>query len=232
MAAIISLPENGRATVRPAMIKGTLRVLVLEGTEGVGDRFIEELERGVGRLAVTRVVGESAFSAAVRTAAPDVVLAAPTPGGFGPTGALRAIRAEKPAVPLIIVAEALDEQEAIDGLRGGADDCVLTGNIGRLVPAISAALDVRRPLTRLSPRQLEVLRMVAEGRSTREIAERLTLSMKTVESHRGAVMKRLELHNVADLVRYAVHTGMVSADVRGTPRGSRRSPISTPQPEE
>lgn len=232
MPAIISLSHGPVGSEQAVVIKGSLRVLLLGEIAAVDDAIVHELEQSVQRLSVERVTTEGEFDAGLRSFAPDVVLAGLTADGFSPGGVLRAMRAARPAVPVIIVAEALDERSALHGLRGGADDVVLTANLSRLAPAISSALALRRPLTRLSPRQLEVLRMVAEGRSTRDIAERLSLSMKTVESHRGAVMKRLELHNVADLVRYAVHTGMVSADVRGTPRGSRRSPISTPRPDE
>jgi DNA-binding NarL/FixJ family response regulator len=52
--------------------------------------------------------------------------------------------------------------------------------------------------------------MVAEGYRTREIATRLKLSVKTVESHRGEIMKRLEIHDVVGLVRYAMRVGLVS----------------------
>jgi DNA-binding NarL/FixJ family response regulator len=52
--------------------------------------------------------------------------------------------------------------------------------------------------------------MVAEGHRTREIASRLSLSVKTVESHRGEIMKRLEIHDVVGLVRYAMRVGLVA----------------------
>ena len=67
----------------------------------------------------------------------------------------------------------------------------------------------KRPLKELTMRQRQVLRLIAEGRSTREIAERLTLSVKTVETHRGHLMQRLRLKSVAGLVRYAVSIGLV-----------------------
>jgi DNA-binding NarL/FixJ family response regulator len=68
----------------------------------------------------------------------------------------------------------------------GAENLVLRTNLERLVPAALAALWVRHPLKRLSPRQLEVLRLVTDGWTTREIAQRLRLSVKTVETHRGS----------------------------------------------
>jgi DNA-binding NarL/FixJ family response regulator len=81
-------------------------------------------------------------------------------------------------------------------------------DLSRLAPAIISALSVRRRLERVTPRQLQVLQLVAEGHSTREIARRLKLSVKTVETHRGEMMKRLGIHDVVALVRYAVRVGL------------------------
>ena len=86
---------------------------------------------------------------------------------------------------------------------------VIRSNLERLVPAALAALWVRHPLKRLSPRQLEVLRLVTDGWTTREIAAQLSLSVKTVETHRGAVTQRLGIRDVASQVRYAVRVGLV-----------------------
>lgn len=66
------------------------------------------------------------------------------------------------------------------------------------------------PLERLSPRQREVLQLIAEGNSTKEIAIRLNLSVKTVDMHRGHLMDQLGIHDVAGLVRFAIRTGLVS----------------------
>lgn len=61
----------------------------------------------------------------------------------------------------------------------------------------------------LTPRQIDVLRMIAEGYSTKEIARGLNISAKTVETHRALLMQRLNIHDVAGLVRYAIKTGLV-----------------------
>jgi DNA-binding NarL/FixJ family response regulator len=61
-------------------------------------------------------------------------------------------------------------------------------------------------------RQREVLRLVAEGNSTKQVAARLGLSAKTVEGHRGAIMKRLGIRDLAGLVRFAVRAGLVEQD--------------------
>lgn len=61
----------------------------------------------------------------------------------------------------------------------------------------------------LSPRQIEVLRMIAEGENTKSIARKLEISVKTVESHRAQLMNKLEIHDVAGLVRHAIKIGLV-----------------------
>ena len=68
------------------------------------------------------------------------------------------------------------------------------------------------PASRLTPRQREILQMVAEGKSTKEIASILDVSVKTVETHRAQLMERLDIHDVAGLVRYAIRMGIVTAD--------------------
>ena len=64
----------------------------------------------------------------------------------------------------------------------------------------------------LSPRQRQVLQLIAEGRNTREIAGQLHVSVKTVETHRAELMRRLDIHDVAGLTRYAIRAGLVSPD--------------------
>jgi len=64
-------------------------------------------------------------------------------------------------------------------------------------------------IDRLTPRQRQILQLVAEGLGTREIAERLFVSVKTVETHRAQIMQRLEIHDVAGLVRFAIRHGLL-----------------------
>jgi DNA-binding NarL/FixJ family response regulator len=68
------------------------------------------------------------------------------------------------------------------------------------------------PFEVLTPRQREVLQLIAEGRSTKEIAQTLNLSVKTVETHRAQLMQRLDIHDVAGLVRYAIRVGVVKME--------------------
>lgn len=67
-------------------------------------------------------------------------------------------------------------------------------------------------LDMLTPRQRQVLQLVAEGLGTREVAERLHVSIKTVETHRAQLMDRLDIHDVPGLVRFAIRTGIVNLD--------------------
>jgi DNA-binding NarL/FixJ family response regulator len=67
-------------------------------------------------------------------------------------------------------------------------------------------------LATLSPRQREVLRLIAEGRTTKQIAHVLEISVKTVETHRAQLMERLSIHDVAGLVRYAIIVGLIEVD--------------------
>lgn len=67
-------------------------------------------------------------------------------------------------------------------------------------------------LQNLSRRQKEVLRLIAEGRTTKQIAQMLEISVKTVETHRSQLMDRLDIHDVAGLVRYALIVGLVEMD--------------------
>ena len=86
--------------------------------------------------------------------------------------------------------------------------------IQRLSEARERALEERlgseAELAVLTPRQKEVLQLIAEGYSTREIAERLHVSVKTVEAHRANLMERLEIHDVPGLVRLAIRARLVS----------------------
>jgi DNA-binding NarL/FixJ family response regulator len=70
----------------------------------------------------------------------------------------------------------------------------------------------RSPLDRLTPRQREILQLIAEGNTTKAIAARLGLSVKTVETHRAQLMERLEARDLASLVRLAVRLGLVTSE--------------------
>ena len=71
--------------------------------------------------------------------------------------------------------------------------------------------DPQNSCTRLTPRQLEILQLLAEVKSSKEVAVTLNISVKTTETHRSNIMRRLDLHSVSELVRYAIRNHVVQA---------------------
>jgi len=183
-----------------------LRALLLVGNGTDANQIIQHLDGIRDELVTRHAESEHALVTMVGDMPADVVL---TDRPFSTSDSYRAIRMRRPEAAIILVAQRLDEETVVTFLRDGADDLVLCENLPRLRRAVQESLDARKHLSKLSPRQIEVLVRVAEGNSTREIAEALGLSAKTVESHRGAMMKRLGIHDLASLVRYAVRMGLV-----------------------
>jgi DNA-binding NarL/FixJ family response regulator len=160
------------------------------------------------------VDGQQAFASALDTFVPDVILSDHGMADFNALDALRLAQARMPEAPFLLVAGAF-EQTTSACLRSGASDFIRKSDLSRLGSAITTAVKLRAPLRRLSRRQRQVLQMLATGCSTREIARRLRLSVKTVETHRAQVMHRTGIHDVAGLVRYAVRVGLVSSGQGG-----------------
>jgi DNA-binding NarL/FixJ family response regulator len=177
-------------------------------------RDAESLSRAVDEInqawTVQHVATEADYVAALDAVAPDVIIVSDTLPQFGLMDALREAQRRRPGSPFLITASECDPQ-ALEALKAGAADFVRKSDLERLGPAIVAALEARTPLRKLSNRQLEVLQLLSSGRSTKSIAERLNLSVKTVETHRAQVMKRLGIRELAGLVRYSIYVGLVSA---------------------
>ena len=206
-------PRNSQPFGDLPVVRSTkvIRILMLEDSEADAELIRHELDRG-GLITLTeRVDSEAAFASAVRDFGPDIVLSDHTLGQFHSRVAQQILRDLRPTTAFIIVTGAISGAQSVAAIRAGAEDLVLKTNLGRLAASIDEALTVRRPLHKLTGRQVEVLKLVAEGHRTREIAKRLRLSVKTVESHRGEIMKRLKMHDVVSLVRYAMRVGLVTA---------------------
>lgn len=169
---------------------------------------------------------------------PDLVLMDLAMPGLSGLEAVRRSRAQFPEVPILVVSMHAEEAYVHQALLAGAAGYLLKGSdkeeleialrtICRgetyLTPAISrsvvAALTRKpdpstqlAPLEMLTNRQQQVLRLVAEGSSTKQVAGKLGLSVKTVEAHRGAIMSRLGIHDLAGLVRFAIRAGLIAHD--------------------
>jgi len=89
---------------------------------------------------------------------------------------------------------------------------VMEDYLARLQGKSPEAQQEPRVFDRLTPRQREILQLIAEGHTTRTISSILNISLKTVETHRTELMKRLDIHHIAGLVRYAIRTGLVGLD--------------------
>ncbi|MGA2149711.1 MAG: response regulator transcription factor [Bryobacteraceae bacterium] len=104
---------------------------------------------------------------------------------------------------LITALEALRQHKLF--LTSRVSEVVLGGYLGRT--AVAATADA--PSSRISPRERQIVKLVAESKSNKEVAFILQISVKTVESHRAKIMEKLGLHSVTELVRYAIRNNIV-----------------------
>jgi DNA-binding NarL/FixJ family response regulator len=194
----------------------------------------------IEKIPNVQVVGEASTGRAalelVKSKLPNLVLMDIGMAELGGLEALPRITKDFPGVKVIILSAHANEEYVIRALRSGAAGYMLkdaataelelaiksvTEDKTYLSPSISRTVIndyLQRvggsisPLEQLTPRQREILQLVAEGKSTKEIAYDLDIGIKTVESHRLQLMDRLNIHDVPGLVRYAVRSGLVSAE--------------------
>jgi DNA-binding NarL/FixJ family response regulator len=163
---------------------------------------------------------------------PDVVLMDICMSDLNGLDALKQIVREFPGVRVIMLSMHATEEYVVQALRAGASGYLLKNagsaelemaiqQVARgetfLSPAVSRQVSdyIRRgaqeetPGERLTPRQREVLQLIAEGKTTKGIAQVLSISVKTVETHRSQLMEELGIHDIAGLVRYAIRVGLV-----------------------
>jgi DNA-binding NarL/FixJ family response regulator len=193
------------------MTDRTLRVLLLEDSSEDAELIAHTLRRAGMRVVTERVATRDEFERALHEFTPDVVLSDHSLSQFNAPAALDVLRAVRPVTPLIVVSGALDAKMAVACVRAGAEDLIVKHELHRLPQAIESALAIRQRIETLSPRQLQVLGLVSQGLTTKQVAERLGISDKTVETHRGEIMKRTGLHDVVSLVRFAIRLGLVPA---------------------
>ncbi len=214
----------------------SIRVILADDQAMVrqGIRLLLEREEGI-RVLAEAADGREAVRLA-RELQPDVAvldLAMPLLNGLD---AAREIRHHVPLTKTILLTVHAEDRRVMEALRVGINGYVLkTQPPGELAHAIQevargaiylspgfsrAVVDAylaaehapagRLPGERLTPRERQVLQLVAEGKTTKEIAAILGVSVKTSESHRTRVMHKLGIHTAAGLVRYAIREGLVS----------------------
>lgn len=190
-----------------AIVRGGLRALVAELPE-----VTDILEAADGHEALAAVVAHR----------PDVVLmdiGMPRLNGIEATSL---ILSAAPKTRVLIVSMHHDEEYVSTALRAGASGYLTKTAVAEELPQALRAVwrgevfvsvrlrgNPRRPPKRLTPRQREILRLIAGGMTSRQIGDVLRIRLKTVESHRMHLMRRLGIHDVAGLVRYAVRHGVV-----------------------
>jgi len=204
-----------------ALVRAGMKALLqkIEGIEVVGDM-------GDGLEAVK----------SVQMDAPDLVLMDIAMPGLNGLDATARIVKDSPTTRVILLSMHANEEYFRQALQVGASGYLLKGaelaelelairTVSRgetyLTPTIAKyAVEAYRtkpkglsgPLARLSSRQREILQLIAEGQTTKDIAQRLSVSVKTVETHRSQLMERLDIHDVPGLVRLAIRVGLIQPD--------------------
>ncbi len=197
------------------IVREGLRALLLaqQGIEVVG-------EAADGRIAIEQAL----------ELRPDVVVMDLNMPGVSGIDAITQLSSEAPECRVLVLSMHSSEEYIRPAIRAGASAYLLKGSgLSDLVAAIRAVArgeaffspavakvllsETRRAsseqVMELTPREREVLRWVAEGRSSPEIARMLQLSVKTIEGHRSRIMSKLDVRNVAELVRHAIRLGLV-----------------------
>ena len=166
--------------------------------------------------------------------APDVIVMDIAMPGMDGLEATRRIRKRSPAAKVIVLTQYDNKEYVLSVIKAGAAGYVPKRALGSelvsairavhrgdsfLYPSAATALieDYRQqaevePYDRLTEREREILRLIADGHTSREIADMLFISLKTVLGHRAKIMEKLDLHNRTELIKYAMRKGLVSMD--------------------
>ncbi len=188
-----------------------------------------------------QIVGEAGDGleavALVERVKPDVLVLDLMMPGLAGLEVARQTRQRSPQTRIVILSMHADEGYVLEALTAGASAYVLKkSTTGDLVKAIRDAIAGRRflspplsdrlidayiekakgepldPYNTLTPREREILQLVAEGHTNAAIATRLSISPRTVEMHRASLMRKLSLQNQVELVRYAVQRGILAKE--------------------
>jgi two-component system, NarL family, response regulator NreC len=206
-----------------------VRVLLVDDHQLVREGLKALLEREQ-----FQVVGEASdgYDAIQRAQAlrPDVAVLDLSMPQLNGLDAAHEIRRAAPGVKVVALTVHTEDPYVISALRAGIKGYVLKSQAG--ADLVQAIREVSRGMTYLSPgisrtvvqaylsktdlppdpltvREREVLQLVAEGQTTKEIAQRLGISVKTADSHRTRIMRKLDIHATAGLVRHAIRLGII-----------------------
>jgi DNA-binding NarL/FixJ family response regulator len=214
----------------------TIRVLIAEDHGMVRAGLVRLLQDIAGVDVVAVAVDGRDAVALVEEHLPDVALLDITMPGLSGLNALTRIKADHPEVRVIMLSMHDNEEYVAHALKAGASGYLLKdSDLAELELALRSVMrggsyltplvsrHVIRDFThrspaepgayeRLTPRQTEIVQLIAEGHRNAEIGAILGVSEKTIETHRMQLMARLDIHDVTGLVRYAIRMGLVPAD--------------------
>jgi DNA-binding NarL/FixJ family response regulator len=211
-----------------------IRILIADD-HGVVAEGLKHLVQAESDMQVVAVVGDGREAVQqARDAQPDVVLMDLSMPELNGADATRAILQRDPKCRVIVLSMYAQREYVRRALKAGAAGYVVKRSAAKeVVEAIRAVHAGQRylsprvadvvledysddkqddPLSRLSAREREVLQLLAEGRTGAEIAQRLSLSQKTVETYRARLVEKLGIRDLAGLVRFAIQRGLVSLD--------------------
>lgn len=215
---------------------GTIRVLLADDHVLVRAGFRNMLQTLNGVDVIAEADDGRQALRLVEEHRPDVVLMDIAMPGLNGLEAATRVSEDFPGVNVVILSMHANEEYVLRALRAGAAGYLLKdADPAELELAVRAAVrgenylsprisrqvteyvqrtgEETSSLERLTPRQREVLQLIAEGHTSRGIAHILDISVKTVETHRAGLMDRLGIRDIAGLVRYAIQKGIVSPDL-------------------
>jgi len=211
-----------------------IKILIADD-HGVVAEGLKHLVEAQADMEVVAVVGDGREAVrAARDARPDVVLMDLSMPELNGADAARAILERDPKCRVIVLSMYAEREYVRRALKAGAVGYVVKRSAAKeVIDAIRAVHAGRRylsprvadvvmddysgdgkddPLAKLSAREREVLQLLAEGRTGAEIAQRLSLSQKTVETYRARLIEKLGIRDVAGLVKFAIARGIVPLD--------------------
>ncbi len=169
-----------------------------------------------------------------RELVPDVVIMDISMPDMDGLEATRRIKKKNPAMKILVLTQHDNKEYILSTIKSGSDGYLPKRALGSelvaairtvhqghsfLYPTAAGALieDYRRqveqePYDRLTEREREVFRLIADGHTSREIADTLFITLKTVLNHRTKIMIKLDIHNRSELIKYAIRKGLVTMD--------------------
>jgi RNA polymerase sigma factor (sigma-70 family) len=215
----------------------TIRVILADDHRLFRDGLRPLLERHRDLQVVGEAGDGHALLALVAEARPDLVILDVSMPGLNGVDAVRQLHALDDSIRVVMLSMHADRRFVVESLKAGASAYLLKDDgFEDLISAIPRVMrgqivladrihaqvvneyvamaqsEAGTAFERLSPREREVLQLIAEGRSTKEIAKAQGVSTKTVETRRSRIMHKLDLHTVAELTKYAIREGLTPLD--------------------